>query len=239
MAPSGYHQYGRRFLDTFDRHWAASIELQVWTEEPYRMPRDACRDLWSIPGAREIHARYGQWPDAQGRVPTPKWKASAKAKGYNFRFDAYKFWKQILIPEAASRDMADGDILIWLDADVVSLAPISEAWIENLIGDADVCYLGRERSHSEIGFWAVQLTWQTRRFLTRIAEMYTTDAVFGLTEWHSAFVWDHVRREMTMKERNMTPRGNGHVWHKSPLAAVSDHLKGARKGLARSPEARR
>ena len=240
MHPAGYDQYGRKFLDTFDRCWAASMELQVWTERPTAMQRGICRDLWSIPGAQDIHERYHASAERCGRVPRPGWKSSARLKGYNFRFDAAKFWKQILIPEAAADGMADGDILIWLDADVVSLAPISEQWIEELIGDAEVCYLGRERSHSEIGFWAVRINPLTRFFLCAIAEMYRTDAVFDLKEWHSAFVWDSVRRSIHMAERNLSPGGHGHVFARSPLSRHLDHLKGdQRKRIGYSPERRR
>lgn len=240
MHPAGYDQYGRKFLDTFDRHWDRAIDLKVWTERRYDMPRDACRSLWDIPGAAEIQERYHASAERCGRVPRLGWKESARRAGYNFRFDASKFWKQILIPEAASLDMADGDILIWLDADVVSLAPVAPEWINELLGEAEVCYLGRDRSHSEIGFWAVRLNPRTRYFLWGIANCYRTDAVFDLKEWHSAFVWDSIRRDLNLAERDLTLGQRGHVFARSPLSARLDHLKGDhRKRLGFSVERRR
>jgi len=232
FSPSGRGQYGERFLASFDRFWPDSIELQVYVEEPTPMPRDAERSLWEIPGAREFHDRHADNPAAKGLVPQPRWKEKERRRGYSFRTDAYKFWKQILIPEAASIGMADGDLLVWLDGDVETIAPVPEDFVPKLIGTAEVCYLGRSRSHSEIGFWAVRLNPRTRRFLADIAQVYRSDLVFELPEWHSAFVWDFCRTSMVtpMIERNLCrPGACGHVWPSTALAAYTRHDKGPRK----------
>lgn len=232
-SPKGREMYGEAFLRGFAQHVDPDIQLQVYVEQAHPMPRMACRLLWDIPGAREFEARHRDNRAARGLESKPAWKRSAIEAGYNFRFDAYKFFRQILIPQAAAEDMADGDILIWLDGDVRITKPVSTKTLTRLLGDADVCYLGRDRSHSEIGFWAIRINDRTREFLRRIAEMFTSDAVFDLPEWHSAYVWDHVRRQMGMKECNLTPGGHGHVWLRSPLAQWSNHLKGKLKGRER------
>lgn len=238
FSPAGYREYGRRFLDTFDKHWPAAVDLRVYVEEAVPMPRDACRMLWDIPGARAFYDRHANNAAAQGKVPQPGWKERERQKGYSFRHDAYKFFKQIFIPEAAATDLADGDILVWLDADVVTFKDVPATMVPDLLGDADVCYLGRDRSHSEIGFWAVRINAKTHWFLTTIAEIYRSDMVFALAETHSAFVWDYARRSACLRERNLTPGGHGHVWMQSPLRQWTDHLKGGRKGMGRSPERR-
>lgn len=229
--PAGYRQYGRRFLDTFARFWPASVALEVYTEEEVATPRGEICSLWGIPGAREFADRHVNNAEVHGRVPKPNWKGSERDKGYSYKHDAYKFWKQILIPEAASRSMEDGDVLAWFDGDVVTHKPVPERFVETLLGDADVVFLGREPRHSEIGFWAVRLNPATRHFLSAIANEYRSDAFLQLPEWHSAFVWDHVRRRAGLKERDLTPRGHGHVWPKTQLARYTSHLKGPRKGL--------
>jgi hypothetical protein len=226
--PQGSRLYGRRFLESFDRFWSKDIELRVYTEEPEQMPRDACRDLWAIPGARDCQAHYAP-AQYHGRVPDERWKPSARAAGYNYRFDAAKFWKQLIIPQAASLDMPDGDILIWLDGDVETIAPIEKEQIADWLGDAEVCYLGRAPKHSEIGFWAVRLNAITRKFLRLIALQYTSGRVLQLKESHSAFVWDAVRQSMRMIERDMTPGGRGHVFPQSPVGQHLRHDKGKRK----------
>lgn len=230
FSPTGRVQYGERFLKSFDRHWPREIELQVYVEESMPMPRDARRALWSIPGAADFHRRHADNLAAQGKTRQPCWKEKECREGYSFRSDAYKFWKQILIPEAASLDMADGDILVWLDADVETVRPVPRDFVPGLLRDADLCYLGRATGHSEIGFWAIRLGDRTRKFLREIAETYRTDHVFLLREWHSAFVWDHVRSAFGMKERNLVKPGlRGHVWPFTELGRYTRHDKGWRK----------
>lgn len=196
------------------------------------MPRDAERLLWSIPGARDFADRHRDNLAAHGKVVRPCWKERERFAGYSFRTDAFKFWKQILIPEAAAQGMADGDILVWLDGDVDTIAPVPADLVPSLLGDAEVCYLGRCRGHSEIGFWAVRLGPRTRKFLADIAQVYRSDLVFQLAEWHSAFVWDFCRTSMVppMAERNICPANvAGHVWPYTKLARYMRHDKGARK----------
>lgn len=235
FSPSGKKSYGDRFLATFDRHWPKSVELVVYVEEQTPMPRGAERILWDIPGAREFHHRHADNLAAQGREPRPCWKPRELVKGYSFRTDAGKFWKQIVIPQAASLDeklgpLEDGDILIWLDGDVVTTRDVPEDFIQKTLGDADVAFLGREPKWSEIGFWAIRISPITLEFLSLIARMYTEDRVFKLPHWHSAFVWDYVRRQLNLSERNLTrPGTRGHVWPHSVLGRYMVHDKGGRK----------
>lgn len=230
FSPTGRVQYGERFVESFNAQWPREVELQVWVEEAMPMPREACRLLFDIPGAAEFHHRHADNAAAKGLVPQPIWKEKDRQRGYSFRTDAYKFWKQILIPQAAADGMSDGDVLIWIDADVETTTKVPSGFVRALLGDAEVCFLGRERSHSEIGFWAVRINPRTRQFLHDIALMYTTDAVFELPEWHSAYVWDYVRERSGLKERNLCPPGlSGHVWPRTPLARYMRHDKGPRK----------
>lgn len=230
FAPSAREVYGDRFLATFDAHWPKSVELQVYVEEMFPMPRAAERLLWDIEGAADFASRHMQRPSSNGRVVRPGWTPKDRAKGYSFRFDAYKFFKQILIPNAAAADMRDGDILVWLDGDVETIAPVPEGFVEGLLGDHDLVYLGREPiSHSEIGFWAVRLTDTTRYFLWAIANCYTSDAFLELREWHSAFVWDSIRRDMFIRSTSLSRGRSGHVWPHTALAPYLRHDKGDRK----------
>ncbi len=233
-SPRGKITYGEKFLASFHRYAAPEIRLGVWVEQPHTMPREACRDLWAIPGAREFHVKHADNLAAQGKVPTDLWKSSERLKGYSFRTDSYKFWKQILIPGAAAGELADGDVLVWFDGDVQFHNKFSAATIEALLGNAQVAFLGRGTSHSEIGFWAIRLDDVTRSFLVAIADAYTSGEVFNLPETHSAYVWDHVRKGMAMRERNLCADGaRGHVFPLTPLAQFCAHLKGMRKGFGK------
>lgn len=204
------------------------------------------RSMHDLAGWETFMATRRTDPIACGRQQRSDhhWKDSAVRGGYNFRFDAVGFAGQGFVPEAAAVGLQDGEILCWMDADVIAHTPVPEGFIEGLVGKHDGAYLGRGLKHSEIGFWAVKISPRTREFLFAFADAYRSQRVFCMGEWHSAYVWDETRREMErhgrpLNMRNLTPRGHGHVWHQSPLGLYLDHLKGDRKALGRSPERRK
>lgn len=240
FSPKGYKEYGHRFLSSFDKHWPADVQLRAYVEEPTPMPRGIAVSLWECKGAAAFIERHKDDPSKTGRAINDKWKERHRRFPYNFRFDAVKFCRQCFIPEHASLDMIDGDILVWLDGDVVTDCTIPKRLMDDLLQDYDLAYLGRAGTHSEIGYWAVRLNARSRQFLAKFAEWWRSDEVFDLPEWHSAFVFDWTIKEISINARNLTPGGRGHVWMQSPLSHYMDHCKGEkRKALGHSPEKER
>lgn len=239
FSPSGYEQYGKRFLDTFHKFWPADVDLKVYTEQPVEMPRGHCRSLWDCGGVGDFIARHKDNLERNGRMPNKHWRPRHIKGGYNFRFDAVKFCRQCFIPRHAASDLVDGDVLVWLDADVVTLCTVPKDFIIDLMRGEEIAFLGRIGTHSEIGFWCVRINDRTRSFIDTFAETWASDEVFHLPEWHSAFVFDYCRKAANLRERHLTPNGRGHVWMQSPLAKYTDHCKGERKALGFSPERKR
>jgi hypothetical protein len=232
FSPKGREIYGERFVASFRVYWPEDVVLDVFTEDA----RDGERSLWTCPGVAEFIDDHAGDPEKNGRPRPgqrecpPQWKPGAWAEGYNYRFDAVKFCRQLFIPETAAAGMDDGDILVWLDGDVETTAPVPVGFVDSLLGDADGAFLGRGAKHSEIGFWAVRIGDRTMEFLRELAEIYRSDAVFELAEWHSAYVWDQVRRRHAgLAWKDLTPGGSGHVWPGSPLGPFTRHDKGRRK----------
>lgn len=244
-SPRGYQEYGQRFAETFARFVAPDVRLVVYGEEPVQLPRGEFRTLDCIPGCTAFINRHRAEPAANGRMVLPTWKPRAAALGYNWRFDAVKFCRQAFIPLDAAERLSEKDdpqYLAWFDGDVVWHRWTSAAMITGLLPeDFDVAYLGRGAKHSEIGFqlYRIRGTGGAYPLLERFEAVYRNDEVFTLKEWHSAFAWDHARIASRVRGWDLTPNGSGHVWHQSPLAAFSDHLKGERKAYGRSPERRR
>ena len=259
-SPKGFVEYGFRFVETFHKHWPADVNLISYTEERVDLPRGECRSLWDCVGAREFYERHKDNREHSGREPNALWRQKDTDKSYSWRFDTLKWFRQCLIPNGAAGTLPDGELMIWLDADVVTLRDVPVDFVEGLIGDADLVYLGRKNTHSEIGFWAVRLNARTRDFLKHFADMYRGGAepraigsplagivdVFDLPEWHSAYVFDRVREDhetldagFDIAAHDLTPGGRGHVWHSSPLTLYTDHLKGNRKQIGFSPERKR
>lgn len=227
--PAGLREYGHRFLSGWGM-WPRDHRLAFYTEEPTEVPVGAVnRSLWDCYGAKEFYERNRNKPEARGH----------KTRDYSFAYDALKFFKQLMAPEHASNFLPNGEIMVWLDADVVTHTQVPSALVESMIGDADLCYLGRDAVHSEIGFWAVRLSEMTREFLFSMAETYRSDRFLKLQQWHSAFVFDNCRalaEERGMRSRNLTKGQRGHVWFRMELGKYTDHTKGPRKRKGFSPE---
>lgn len=232
--PAGYFEYGRAFLQKFHTYWPDDIRLLFYTERPIEVPRGECRSLWDCDGAKAFQERHAQDIAANGRAEHYLRPKEVRA-GYSYRFDAVKFYKQLMIPEHAAKGLPDGEILAWLDADVITTDFVPKNVIENFLHNTDLVYFGRENFHPDIAFWAVRLGPSTRMFLSSMAGLYRSDGVFKLDQWHSAFVWDHCRARYEKaggRAKNLTPRGRGAVWEQSPLARWSRHLKGKLKSEA-------
>lgn len=238
--PPAWKHYAKNFVETFDRHWPADVRLVAYTEEPAPMVRGECRDLWSIPGARRFYDVHSKIKTHCGASPVPMWRPKDIRKGYAWRWDAARFFKQCIIPQAAAEGLSDDDILVWLDADVVTFADVPADLVERAIGNADLCYLGRNKG-SEIGFWAVRMNQRGRQFVTKLSDAYLSDWVFVLPQWHSSFVFDQIRQSEErngLKVKDLTPGGRDHVFvsSQSPLMPYLDHLKGDRKDYGHSAE---
>lgn len=242
FGPAGFASYGQKFLDGFNKYWPKENQLVAYTEEPIEMSRGICRSLWDCDGAKDFFERNKDIPERSGRAFIPGWLPKEEAKGYGWRWDALKFFRQCMIPEHAAQQLPDDDILVWLDGDVFTFETLPGRFIEKLIAKNDLIYLGRQRG-SEIGFWAVRLNAKTRQFLFSFAEIYRSEYVFKLPEWHSAYVFDYCRQRFEREggvSQNIVftharPSG-GHIWMHSPLVNYTDHVKGKRKAAGYSLE---
>lgn len=242
--PPGWKHYAKRFVETFDEHWPENVNLIAYAEEPVDMIRGECRSVWDIHGAKAFYDRHRHIKQHNGLEPTPRWRPKDIRKLANgqaaWRWDSVRFFKQLVIPNDASLALPDNDILVWLDADIVTFADVPDGFIDTLLGGSDLCYLGRNEG-SEIGFWAVRLNGRGRKFLADLSRAYLEDWVFTLAQWHSAFVFDQVRKSGTnasLKQNNLTNGGRDHVFvsYVSPLHPYMDHLKGSRKDYGYSKE---
>lgn len=231
----GFYEYAFRFFETFEKFWPADTTLVAYYEAPKVIPRAEMRDLYAVEAMRSFLDRHSANQAARGRVPNKTWKPKDRADGYSFRSDAVKFCRKVFAVADAARQISEG-ILVWIDADVVTTAPVPADFIGEMLARSDVAYLGRDGVHSECGFLAFRLP-EALPLILEWERLYMTDEVFLLPEQHDSFVFDYARGQLPkLHYRNLTPGGSRHVWCDSPLAAYTDHCKGERKKLGFSPE---
>lgn len=225
-SPAGFESYGRRFLKTFGQYVKPDMtHLEVYTNE---------RQEQDIRECAAFLARHKDNLAAQGMEPQLCWKDKERVTGYSFRTDAYKFCRQVYsVWHAACH--AHTEYIAWFDGDIVFTAPFDP--VKDIIAllprDKDLAYLGRSPWHSEIGFQLYRRV-DALPMLYDFVGYYTSDKVFELHEWHSAFAFDKARKQSGILAHNLTPEpGSADVWSRSPLKRWSRHLKGNLKNVAK------
>ena len=236
-SPQGYEDYGRRFLETFHRYWPKEIDLLVYGEETVSLPRGRFISLSSVATIDSFLLRHKDNAAVHGTEPNAAWKPKDRIRGYNFRFDAYKFCKMAMIPYHAVLLMKDKSThLVWMDADVVTLKTIPKGFVQSLLPrNKSVTFLGRRNYHSETGFVVFRIP-EAIKLVCAWHDTYAYDKFLKLPEWHSAYIFDYCLAKSTVESLNLTPAGQGHVFVQSPLNEYMDHLKGPRKQLRESPD---
>jgi len=232
FSPEGWNLYGQNFVETFV-YWPRAVKLIcVWEGAPPRGDLNGF-DLLETEPARSFFTRHLDDPIIAGKVPHPKWPWDKKseAKGYNFRFDAYKFAHKVFALTAASRYVEDGK-LFWLDADVITHAPVSLELLDRVLPDlAAISYLPRhDYTHSECGFIGFNLDHNhTRRFLAAFEDVYASDDFTKLEAWHDSFVFDRLVEWRKPPAFHLEHDSKSQPFDNSVLGNCMTHLKGRRK----------
>lgn len=200
------------------KHWETHaarcvLSFQEFWDIPLRVYRDADLDGW-LPAFKERHKH----------LPTD-----------NYRKDAVRFAHKVAAIEKAFY-VGIADVMIWMDADCVTHAPVEQEWLESLIGDADFGYLRRSKKYPECGFMMIRRNPQGAALVNGVVDLYTSDALFGLREWHDSYAIEHVRSSLSIKCASLSgdAEGTGHPLVNGPLGTRLDHLKGTRKAEGRS-----
>lgn len=235
----GWEEYGRRFVETFFEHWPAAVDLHLVSEDdlPEFVQFSSIGTLWkfyAIPAQHAFHLRHCEDPRAHGRAPEQQVKKN-KSRDYNFRFDAYRFSKKVFAIGAISQKVSGR--LFWVDADIETFAPVPLEMLQRLLpDDAALSCLDRGHYHSECGFVGYNLCHsRCREFVEAFVDLYASDKVFDLAEWHDSWVFDWLRRRMGVPTFAIPHNSRSHPFVNSDLGNWMDHKKGRRKVLGKTP----
>lgn len=220
-----WRKHGRAMAATYKRHWPIEVPLLIYSEgfDGGALGIDLERAApWLVEfKARHRDQRYRGGPG-----------------GRDYRHDAVRFAHKVAAIGAAA-EYVECDVLIWLDADTVTFAPVTGEWLDSLFPEpAVVAWLDRDHAYPECG-WLMFRMPAARAVIAQVVETYQTGELFKLREWHDSFVFEHVVKRAGVPVHSLSgPAGRrhtGHPWLGSPLAEVADHLKGeVRRDLGRS-----
>jgi hypothetical protein len=238
---SGWEQYGYKALMSMGLHWPKKAEYFFVSENT--MPSDMLSNvkkhlpltvlnLLDYKKAHDFYDRHKADAKVFGRHHSTR-------SGYNFRRDAWKFSKKVFAISMVTNNRPYGR-LIWLDADTLTHRPVPMELLHRLPpDDFHIAYLDRSklRYHSECGFVAYNLNHvETLEFITYFTNLYATDEVFKLSEWHDSWVFDYARAQTKVRGWPIPYTDIRHPFNYSELGKYMDHLKGNRKNLGVSTE---
>lgn len=222
-----WDRYGKQFHDTFLEYWPKNHELIIYNDDFDSRIQSIQRKLSCINGYDQFKSKYKHNKAANGMGYS---HAKTDSSGCSWRHNAYKWFPQGLIPEDASKWLKNGELLVWMDADVHTFKSVPLDWVGNLLGESDVACLQREGTHTEIGFYAIRISHETKQFLKTFSNVYKTGEFLRLKESHSAFVFDYALSKHNLKVENLNDSNKrGHVWPASKLSRFTVHKKGKRK----------
>ena len=227
-------------LATFKAYWPEDIKIYIQLDEqPEAQFKDLNNKIIEIVGENRAFIA-GLWDEGQ-RAFLERWK-DHKPKSY--RDDVVKFSHKVFALEKCADALKDThDILIWLDADVITKRTVDYEWLKEVLPEPDeVCsYLGREGWYSECGWVAYNLKNKGYDLLDGMKKHYTSDGFNRLeTGWTDCHIFDNERAFLNssgLPSKNLSSFyvkdvTDIDVWAQSKLAERMVHRKGSRKMIA-------
>lgn len=233
----GYDSYANKMIASFDANWPKDIQLHVLCEnvkidQPIS-ERIKEYDLLTLsPELCELKNKWKDLPKANG------YKNNIKIGEPNFRYNPLRFSHKLFSVFEANK-IVDSDILIWIDADVITFREMPYEFLEEVTPNINqiASYIGREpyfvtecgwvaynRRHSEI-----------ENFFDTLKSFYINESIFNLYDWTDNGVFDKSRQIYEHKgfdffniSKNVLPKGD-HYFINSPLGKYLDHLKGEKR----------
>ena len=259
--PGTWDSYSKRGIDSMVKHLPKEVDITVYCEEPkpnYESNRITWIDLNTAePELFKFKNKHKNDPVACGETTPiergvrrlPEAGNVDRGKG-SFLWDAVRFSNKVFCVVNAIRNSPDYDYVVWVDADTYTFRPMPIDFLESLLPiNTMVTYLGRQRfelndggKYPECGFVGYNLRHpEIQNFVNEWEQLYVTDNVFKLLEWHDSFIFWHLSKKFK-EEKNIEVNDIGyakgvkghHVFVNSELGLYMDHMKGKRKKVGTS-----
>ena len=262
--PGSWKEYAERAVRSVIEHWPDGTAINVYHEsqdqDTFFHPRvkfiDVHKEQTELVKFKERHHKdpvaNGEVQEIEGGVKRPaEFNGSDKNKG-SYLFDAVRFANKVFCVTHAIKNSIEKnyDYVIWLDADTYTFRPMPRDFLESLLPkNTMLTYLGRENpqkkdggKYPECGFVGYNLKHPDIQNFTRDWEdLYISDGVFKLLEWHDSYVFWHLSKWYRQHKRievNDIGYWKGvkgfHVFINSELGLYMDHFKGKRKNIGSS-----
>ena len=226
-SPKQYEVYGRKLIESIEQYSLVDPLVEwIFVEQQTLMADEDLLCFLDTWGSRKI---------AHGVV----------GNAIEYRLQAVRFAYKVFCytDPMWSRDLGPDDWLVWLDADTIFTAQMTEDWLARVCPDGSMgSYIGRKDwDHSECGFMGFSMANHGREFLRKMRTFYTEDLIFGQAQWHDSFIFDRVRGAMELKYERQWHNlakgiGGNHPWPETALGEILEHHKGPQAKKAKYGE---
>jgi hypothetical protein len=221
-----YNEYAHNFLKTYN----FNFDLIIYSEEQLDINNTFNKNITIVNSSLAI-------PEMINFINKNSERNIIDVENINYKGDAIRFCYKVFAVTHAGLLFKKYQYLIWLDADIIFLTPLSlETILKKYINNNYMMsFLGRKHMHSECGilFFNMKHPYIIEYF-KEMLRMYTSNDIYNLEEWHDSYVWDHVRIKFE-KDYNITNYSIGCYQHKTDifdytsLSLYMIHLKGKLK----------
>jgi hypothetical protein len=193
FSKENWEMYANRSIATWFKYFDSNVKFQFHCDwKPISDPRITY--VHSSPNKESFLSR--------NYAINRQYTKSRASQGYTTRWDVYchKVFAQC---EAGIH--ADTDLLLFLDADVACLAPITPELLINLIEDSFCGFVGRNSPGTETGFILYNLNKDPdRTFFKKFVNIYINDTLFDFEQWDDCFIFDHCRTTSNLRFKNLS-----------------------------------
>jgi len=239
--PTLYEASGRRCVETFRAHnpdYALTAYVEGDRDAPTLLRRDLDRigvesvDLgtlpllaWFLDVAGDVIPR-----ELGGAAPPEAFPGEGPDSGdVWFRKHMYRWFRKIVALDHAVREHEG--VLVWMDCDCYSKAPLPRQALEGAFDGAAVFYMKGNRKCTETGVVGYDLSREGVPALVEgMKRHYMERRFLALPRWDDAFVFDYVRarqkKSLTCRDIGRRALERGHILRTTLLAAYLEHDKG-------------
>jgi len=231
FSQKGYHEYGKRFIETFLEHWRDE-KLVVYFERgvPSTKPEDPRVEYINLYSFEDFVA-FEQIIGASHPIFSGWMRHPQKDKPiYNFRFDVNRFYRKVYaITDAYINRKGNEQRIAWVDADVSFHKDVPTDFLSQLLPeDKAFAHLNREWLYTEAGFMVFNVGHPLMElFMLLYKSTYFNGAFRYLGEMHDCYVIDLVSRQLDIPRVSLTVNEKSdHPFQESVLGEYMVHLKG-------------
>lgn len=238
----GWDETGRKMVETFGKFWPEDVRLILYAEGFETWPTSSNVEIRQLPQwFEEWKASHKDNSDAHGANR----RRNRPGRVYDYRRDCVRFSHKVAALVDAACEPCD--MLIWMDADTLTHAPVTVDWLESLFPKkAYMAWLDRKGNYPECGFMMFRPSHPKHSaFMGLLRETYESNRVLKFEQTHDSFVIEKLVEQCVTDKWFEAPfslsgkaRIHHHVFPHSRLGERLDHAKGAFKEVGRTPKER-